>query len=83
MKKSDMENVILIFISIAVIVVVYLILSGCTPSTKVRDMKVIWHDGNCLLYVDGISAKQAKVMSDEWQFKNCEVIVNENEGVKK
>lgn len=43
-------------------------------------MQVIWHDGKCLLYADGLSAETAKDISHEWNFNNCEIRVTEEAG---
>ena len=42
-------------------------------------MNVVWHDGKCLLIVDGMSVTQAEEMMAEWQFKECEVVVDSSE----
>ena len=55
---------------------IFILLTGCT-SQKVSDLDIIWHDGECLLVADGLSAEQAEQLGREWSFKACEVTVDE------
>jgi uncharacterized lipoprotein NlpE involved in copper resistance len=55
-----------------------LLLMGC--ATKQSAINLIWHDGQCLLFVEGISAEQAGNMSKEWEFGECEIKVESELG---
>ena len=60
------------------IILILLCLGGC--ATRQQSAQVIWNDGQCLLFVDGISAEQAGLISRDWEFKNCEVKVESELG---
>ena len=54
------------------------LLSGCTTSQS--SSQVLWHDGKCLFFVDGISAQQAGEMTKAWEFEPCDVKVDSELG---
>ena len=55
-----------------------ILLSGCATSQTAT--QVLWHDGKCLFFVDGISAQQAGEMTKEWEFEPCEIKVESELG---
>ncbi len=64
---------------IAVLIILLLLcLGGC--ASRQQSAQVIWNDGQCLLFVDGISAEQAGAISKDWEFKSCEVKVESELG---
>jgi len=52
--------------------IIALLLMGC--ASKQAAINLIWHDGECLLFVEGISAEQAGNMSKEWEFSECSAV---------
>lgn len=56
------------------IILLLLCLGGC--ASKNQSINLVWHDGECLLWVEGISAEQAGNMSKEWAFGDCEIRVD-------
>lgn len=58
------------------IILLLLCLSGCeSMSSSSGSTKLIWHNGQCLLVVDGLTATQADEIDDLWEFKECEVTI--------
>ena len=58
--------------SLAVILV--LLLGGCASNQG--KTQVMWHDGKCLFFVDGITGQQAGEISKVWDFEPCEIKVD-------
>jgi hypothetical protein len=60
-------------------------ISACSQAQKMQDTQIIWHDGNCFLYVKNLSAQQAKAMQKSIKFADCNVIFDDDltEGTKK
>ncbi len=53
------------------IILLLLCLGGCASTQQAT--QVLWHDGNCLFFVDGVSAQQAVEMTKDWEFEPCEI----------
>ena len=79
MRKQEPETWILIGCGLAFALFMFYVLTGCSTSKQAQKTDIIWHDGKCLLIADGMSATQAKEMMSEWQFKECEIIVEKSE----
>jgi hypothetical protein len=79
-KKLGGLDWFIIALGIVIIVMVLNVLVGCSTVKKFSDVKIVWHDGNCLLYAEGLSAEQATDIQKRWEFRDCEVIVNDFEG---
>jgi hypothetical protein len=58
------------------------LLSACTAQ-KGQDINLIWHDGECLLYIEGISAEQAGKVNKAWEFSTCGITVESELGAGK
>jgi len=58
--------------------IIALLLMGC--ASQQSGANVIWHDGRCLLYVEGISASQAAEVTKYWEFTECEITVESEMG---
>ena len=54
-------------------------LSGCSAVKRAQKVDVIWHDGECLLVAEGVSAAQAKTMVESWQFRECDIKISGTE----
>ena len=78
-RKYGGLDYIMLTCGVILLLVILFFTIGCTPSTKVRDSRVLWHDGECLLYVDGVTIEQAKDLEESWQFRNCEVLIQDKE----
>ena len=78
MEKYGKWFHVMMLIVAMLFILLMLCLAGCSTSNK--SVQVIWHDGECLLYVDGISADQAGNMSKEWEFGDCGVKVESELG---
>lgn len=64
--------------AILLLLLLLLCLGGCASSQQTT--QVLWHDGKCLFFVDGISAQQAGEMTKEWEFEPCEIHVDSELG---
>jgi hypothetical protein len=83
MKWPENENIIVVFlVAVFIVFILFISLGSCT-TTKARNLKVLWHDGDCVLYVEGLTVEQAKGLREKWEFKGCNVVVDENEGGSK
>ena len=60
------------------IIVLMLILSGCASSQQTAT--VIWHDGECMFFVEGLSTEQAGSIEKGWRFGDCEIKVESELG---
>ena len=78
-KWKEPETWIIIVCVIVMVLFMTYVLNGCSTSKQAQKMDIIWHDGKCLLIADGMSATQAKEMMSEWQFRECEIIVEGTE----
>ena len=55
-----------------------LCLGGC--ASKQSDVQFIWHDGQCMLFVDGITVQSAQELKKDWVFEECAVEVKSEMG---
>ena len=56
-------------------------LNGCASSQQA--VQVIWSDGECLLYIDGMQAEQAKELQKDWSMERCNIAVRSSAGTEK
>ena len=82
MKVPEPENVLLLFLIIAFIALILLVFNGCAAK-QARDLHILWVCPDGVFHATGLSAASAKEMSKEFEFRNCEVLIREKEGVKK
>jgi hypothetical protein len=68
--------------ALALCLVMCTLLTSCSAQ-KGQDINLIWHDGECLLYIEGISAEQAGKVNKEWQFTSCGITVESELGAGK
>ena len=61
----------------ALLVVAFL--SGCIPS-QMGLGRVLYSDGGCVLYIDGVSSTQAGSITKEWRTKGCEIVITNEVG---
>lgn len=78
-KWKEPETWIIIACIIVMVLFMAYVLTGCTPHTKGRDLKIIWYDGKCLMVADGMSIEQAKEIKEYWKFEECKVQVSDIE----
>ena len=67
-----MEDVIIWFCVAVVLVVMLYFITGCSARHGTK-IDVIWHDGQCLLIVNGINVDEAAKTLEEWQLRECEI----------
>jgi hypothetical protein len=82
-KWSETSNILVTVLVIVYVTFILFAAYGCTPATKARNLKVLWHDGNCVLYVEGLTVEQARGLKEKWEFKDCNVVITENDGGSK
>jgi hypothetical protein len=84
MRRWKRQDYVVTFTAVALIFLLFFFLEGCmTPAKKARNLKVLWHDGECVLYLEGLSIEQARGLKEKWEFKDCNVVITENEGGSK
>ena len=71
MKRPSVEDVIIWGCVLFTLMVMLWLMIGC--STKQTSADVLWHSGNCVLAVEGLSIEQADDILRTWDFKECEV----------
>ena len=55
------------------------LMSGCSHQ-QAGIGKVLYSDGGCVLYVDGVSSIQAESITKEWRMKGCEIVITNEVG---
>ena len=83
MKLPSQETVILWVSAVLLVLVLFWIgalLTGCTATKATHlDILCVGPDGQ-VFHANGISAKQATKLENDWSFAACEVSINETVG---
>ncbi len=80
--KWDRVDWMIVFVLVVLLFIMFLVLPACA-SRQVLKTHVVWSDGKCLLVLDGVSIEEAKDLSKEWNFTECDVNITNTEGAKK
>jgi hypothetical protein len=72
--KNVEDKIIIALACIIIGILIVWLLAGCGVQ-QVDNTKVVWHNGQCLLLVDGMTAQQAKQLTHEWELEDCKVSV--------
>ena len=79
MKQLTPEGWIGVWCAILFVLFILYLLTACTPHTRVQDIEIIWHDGECLFVADGMTIEQAKDLQQTWKFEQCKIEITDNE----
>jgi hypothetical protein len=77
-RKFGFVDWLLVFALVSIVLVMLVLLTGCTQAKQVQDTEIIWHDGSCFLFVKNMSIEQAKEMQKSIKFENCKVIFDDD-----
>jgi len=72
-KWPDLIEWIFIFTLALILLAMFLLLPGCASGRQAGHTEVIWHDGDCMLYVKNTSVEKAKEMTKGIKFEECNV----------
>ena len=75
MKKIGEEGWILAVTIVMFLAFILWLMTACS-ATEVRDTKMLWHaskDGDCVLFIEGLSAETGKDLSDNWKMQDCNI----------
>ena len=82
-SRYTLDDWILLIAGVSLILFVLWLLTGC-GAKELADTKILWSENaDCLLYVEGVSAQQAKDITRDMSLKDCDVIMNTDIGSRK
>ena len=80
LRKMTLEDWFLVACGLVFIAILVWFLTGCTQATASTKIDIIWHSGECLLIVEGLTVQQARELDNDWAFKKCDVEVLTEKG---
>ena len=78
-RPLTVEDWIIIVCGVVALCIVLYFLTGCAAK-QAQAMRMIWHDGECMLYIDGMQAEQAEELQKDWSMEQCDVAVQSRAG---